>query len=584
MLDEKKTQAQLIHELTALEETLAAINHPKSQDDNPHIRLHRVLEWKDFLLGLHEKAFYMSDQELYGYVLDEIVHLTGSEIGFFHVVSDDQQSVILTKWNGKALKYCTASYENHYPIADAGNWVDCVRQKRPVVYNDFDQSPNRKGLPPGHNPIHRFMSVPVIEQGKVRIIFGVGNKPEAYDDEDIYQTQLVANNLQIILTRRNAERKLLESEERLSLSLQATRDGIWDWNIPTMSGYGSPNYYAMLGMEVDEIPLNSEDWWHLIHPDDAVKVRQAMDRVLEMRPTEHDQVPFVEFRMRKKTGEWCWILARGKVVAWDDDGRPLRMVGTHTDITERKQAEEALRNSEERYRTLFETANDAILLLDQDLNYVDCNSKALEMTQRSRDELLGHRPLEFCPVLQANGRESRATLFEHFNTAAAGESLKFYWQTMRKDGTVLDLEVSLNTVTLGGRKYTQVIARDITEQRKNEEILKESEGKFRDLVEEAVAGVYLIQNDHIEYANAKLAEIFGYEMDELIGSMNIQDIILPEDMPLVRGNIRKRMVGETKGVHYGFRIKRKSGEIRHVEVYSSITNYQGKPAIIGIAF
>ena len=713
MLDEEKTKKQLIDELNILRAELSDIRRRGPGEAMPGPELTRGGDWKDFLLGLYEKAFSLADEDLYRYVLDEVVRLTGSEIGFLHRVSEDQQSVILTIWNGEALKHCTAVYDTHYPVDRAGNWVDCVRLKRAIVYNDFSQAPNRKGLPEGHNAIQRFMSVPVIEQGKVLIIFGVGNKPVDYEDEDVSQTQLVANSLQAILTRRYAEKQLRDGEERLSLALEATRDGIWDWDIAQGTGYASPAYYLMLGLDPDDGLLNSEAWWRLIHPDDVEEVKQALNRVTLIQPTDQDDAPAVEFRMQKKAGGWCWILARGRVVAWDEAGHPLRMVGTHTDITERKQAEAALRESEERYRTLFEMANDAILILDQNLKYVECNAKSLEMTQRSRTELLGHSPLDFCPVLQPDGRESRAAVTAYVSAAEAGHSQQFYWQSVRKDGSLLDMEVSLNAVRLGGRLYLQVIARDITEQRKAEDILKanevlrnrlfessvlpiivmepityryidcnpaavtiygfarsqevlgrtpldfsapvqydgtpspekaryyisrgldegfvvfdwlhqrpdgtlwdgevhlmrfntgsatllqftliditerkraeealrESEGKFKDLVEEAIVGVYLIQDDRFKYVNAKLAEIFGYGSDELTDKIMLQDIIFPDDMPLVRENIRKRISGEVKSIHYRFRILTKNGELRDVEVYSSMTHYQGKPALIGM--
>ena len=72
----------------------------------------------------------------------------------------------------------------HYPIAQAGNWADCVRVKGPVIYNDFANSPDRQGLPPGHTPIKRFMSVPILANGKVAIVFGMGNKAQEYTDRD----------------------------------------------------------------------------------------------------------------------------------------------------------------------------------------------------------------------------------------------------------------------------------------------------------------------------------------------------------------------------------------------------------------
>jgi len=581
MLDEKKTKKQLIEEIRVLRESQSFFQQRQQDDKKSDIFIQRTLAWKDFLLGLHAKSCDFADEDLYRYILDEVVRLTNSDIGFLNLVSEDQQSVILTCWHEKALQHCMVSHETHYPVAQAGNWADCLHLKHPVVYNDFSQAPNRKGLPPGHNPILRFMGIPVIEQEKVRIILGVGNKPEDYDDEDVYQTQLVANSLQSILTRRRVEKQLRENEERLSLTLKATRDGTWDWSLVGGKGYANPVYFTMLGYDPDEISLNSDAWWNLIHPEDIEKVRKAIEMAKQAQPTDQNNTQAVEFRMKAKAGNWCWILARGRVIDWDEEGQPVRMVGTHTDITDRKRAEEALRESEERYRTLFETANDAILLMDRDFIYVDCNSKAMEITQRSRNEIIGHNAYEDSPPIQPGGNASQAAALSHINEAIAGRPQKFYWQSLRKDGTLLDLDVCLNKLTLGEQDFLQVIARDITEQKQAEKALRESEGKFKDLVELSIAGVYLIQDGLFKYVNAKFAETFGYSRDEIIGKMGAKDVIYEEDLPLVEDNLRKRISGELKELHYGFRIKTKKGNIKYAEVYSSRTTYQGKAAVIG---
>ncbi|MFH0976474.1 MAG: PAS domain S-box protein [Spirochaetota bacterium] len=178
-------------------------------------RLRKESERGNILLSLYKESKMLADKQLYDYALDRAVSLTESAIGFFHLVSDDQQKVILTTWNTEALRNCTAAYNTHYAIDEAGNWVDCVRLKRPVVYNDFKNSPNRKGLPEGHTPVKRFMSVPVMEGDKVRIIFGVGNKVEEYDDNDIMHIQLVANELQKIINQRCIEATLKDAREEL---------------------------------------------------------------------------------------------------------------------------------------------------------------------------------------------------------------------------------------------------------------------------------------------------------------------------------------------------------------------------------
>lgn len=173
-------------------------------------------EWmrSETMLDIYLRAPHLSDKELYSFVLEKTVALTDSRIGFFHLISDDQKYIILTAWNSEALKRCMAIHDNHYPLAKAGNWVDCVRFKRPVVYNDFHNSPNQKGLPGGHTPVERFMSIPVVEDGKVRFIFGVGNKPEDYNSQDVAHLQLVANELFKVISRRRIEEALRASKEK----------------------------------------------------------------------------------------------------------------------------------------------------------------------------------------------------------------------------------------------------------------------------------------------------------------------------------------------------------------------------------
>ncbi len=161
-----------------------------------------------------------------------------------------------------------------------------------------------------------------------------------------------------ITDRKRAEEALRESEERFKLSMEATNDGLWDWNIKTDGGYFSPTYYLMLGYEVGAFPCEGNAWKDLIHPDDREHALLANMDCIEGRREFFE----IEYRMKAKNGEWRWILGRGKCIARDEQGHALRMVGTHVDITDRKRAEEALRASEEKYRQVVENAHDAIFI------------------------------------------------------------------------------------------------------------------------------------------------------------------------------------------------------------------------------
>ncbi len=162
-------------------------------------------------------------------------------------------------------------------------------------------------------------------EGRNRIAL-VGDKPQAL---------MVFRD---IAGRGKTEGALLLNEERLRFALEGTADGIWDWDFNTGNAYFSPQYYLMLGYEPGEFQSSYESWRQLIHPDDVEASEIAIHRAIEKR------VPYaVEFRMKSKTGNWIWILARGKVVTEDSQGNVVRLAGSHTDVTARKQIEEALK-------------------------------------------------------------------------------------------------------------------------------------------------------------------------------------------------------------------------------------------------
>jgi PAS domain S-box-containing protein len=133
------------------------------------------------------------------------------------------------------------------------------------------------------------------------------------------------------------QRELWASEERFRLTLDATNDGIWDWNVPTGTAFFSPHWYTMLGYEPDEMPGSYATWRSMIHPEDLpVTEKKIQDSISK------NEGYVVEFRMLTKQGDWKWILSRGMVVERDSDANPVRMVGTHTDITEWRRVENTL--------------------------------------------------------------------------------------------------------------------------------------------------------------------------------------------------------------------------------------------------
>ncbi len=161
--------------------------------------------------------------------------------------------------------------------------------------------------------------------------------PMRGDDGAIVQVVVTFTD---ITQRKQAEAALITSEERWKFAIEGAGDGLWDWNIQAGKAFYSTRYKSMLGFSEDEIGDSAEEWSKRLHPEDAAGVLAALQPYMEGKPGSAS----VEFRMLCKDGGWRWILGRGIVVARDDDGKPLRMIGTNTDISERKEYERTLKH------------------------------------------------------------------------------------------------------------------------------------------------------------------------------------------------------------------------------------------------
>jgi len=201
--------------------------------------------------------------------------------------------------------------------------------------------------------------------------------------------------------------KLLQrSEERLSLALVAAKSGLWDWDLKTGQLFFGANYFKMAGYEADEFPHVYEEWKARVHPEDIAQVETQIEDYLAGRSAQFA----VEFRFKTKHGQWMWILGQGMVSERDATGAPVRFIGTHTDIDERKQVEEALQESEKIHRHLLENVQVGIISHAADTSVLTCNTKA--------SELLG---------LAINQMQGKAAIDPT-------------WQFFREDGTVLPLK------------------------------------------------------------------------------------------------------------------------------------------------
>jgi len=232
---------------------------------------------------------------------------------------------------------------------------------------------------------------------------------------------------------------------------------------------------------------------------------------------------FREKRYLRSDGTAFWARTYAKSLRAEIGGGPLR-IAVIQDIEDTKRSEERLRTAlttlrinADKYRSLFQNANDAIFIMKDDI-FQECNDRTLVMFGCTRDEIIGHPPYDFSPPTQPDGRDSREKAKEHIQSALEGHPRNFEWVHMRRDGTLFDAEVSLNSIDLEDGVHLQAIVRDITDRKRFQEELKRSEERFRSLFNLSPAGIALIDLDgNITDVNEAQMRLGRLSKDEIVG-------------------------------------------------------------------
>lgn len=300
-------------------------------------------------------------------------------------------------------------------------------------------------------------------------------------------------------------RKKTEDELQSIFDLSLDMVCIADINTTTFVRV-NPAFERTLGYRVDE--LIGRSFLDLIHPDD----RPATEAVVRSKLRKGQSILNFENRYRCRDGSYRWL-------NWTSHPKLERSLtyAVARDITELKTDERALRESEQRYRALFEGADDGIFIV-QDGRFVDCNSKVLNMFGCVREQILGRGPEDFSPPRQPDGYTSQTKAAEHLAAALAGAPQRFEWQHKRLDGTVFDVEVCLNALHLPAGQFVQAIIRDVTSRKQAEAALKVSEKRYRAVVEDQTEFICRFAADGtVTFVNAALCRFYGLSPNKLIG-------------------------------------------------------------------
>ncbi|NTV46450.1 MAG: PAS domain S-box protein, partial [Chlorobiales bacterium] len=297
----------------------------------------------------------------------------------------------------------------------------------------------------------------------------------------------------------------------------------------------------IIGYSLSElVPVNFKKWAELCHPDDLKKSNELLAKHFAGETDYYE----CEVRLRHKNDEWVWILDRGKVFEWDKDGKPIRMTGTHLDITERKRAEDALIDESVRRRLLFELAKDGIVILDRSRKVVEAN--------KSFGNMLGYTAEEMCQLYawdwEANYPTQEQFLEKWPELPTTSDTVETHHR--RKDGTIYDVEVSWNPMTWRGQQLLYCVCRDITERKRADEALRESEELYRSTLKASPDSIAIYDLEgRIRIVSPSKLKLLGYTREEDIVGRSIQDFVHPKDHDRIRFDIGRVLQGISIGVN-----------------------------------
>lgn len=404
----------------------------------------RIDEFAAARLRLLEFAADHSLAELLQRTLDEAEALSDSRIGFYHFVESDQTTLSLQAWSTRTLShFCKAAGHGlHYGIEQAGVWVDCVHARKPIIHNDYASLSHRKGLPAGHAPILRELVVPILREGIVVAVLGVGNKPTDYNEADLRAVAYLADVAWEVTRRKRAEAAVRDSEEQLERIFNRSSNGIV-FTDPVTGTIQKVNdtWVAQTGVtRAEAIGQNALELGLWSNPEDRQACIDMFRREGRLRDLEVTLVLRGRERRLAMSAEPI-DLGHKRFVLWEA-----------RDITETERVAREL----------------ALLKRSVDVHYdaaywLDVNNRIV-YTNHEGARILGYEPAELLGAALSD-----------VNPGATRERMERVWATLRKDGVVrtsdsihrhkngdqIPVEIVTTHVSFSGKEYACGFARDI---------------------------------------------------------------------------------------------------------------------------
>jgi PAS domain S-box-containing protein len=377
-----------------------------------------------------------------------------------------------------------------------------------------------------------------------------------------------------VTDRKCVEEALRQSEEQFRQFAEQVQDVVWmiDPECERIV-YVNPAYQSVWGRSPLRLYEDRASFFEAVHPED----RNSLLRKSELLCEGHFGV--IEYRIVRPDGAVRWIRDRSFPIR-GGDGTIYRIAGIAEDITEQKLAEEALRQSETRYKQLVESANDIIYRTDSNGCFTYANPIAARITEYSQEELIGKSYLDLIRL------DWRGQMGDFYVKQFKDRVKTTYCELpiVTKTGKEVWIGQNVQLLVEGDRVIGfQAVARDITERRQAEEALRDSEAKFRALAESASCAIFMYEGEKFIYANQTSEKLSGYSIQEIL-RMNFWDLVHPDFRDLVRERGLARKRGGSVPSRCEFKILTKDGQERWVDFTATMVKYRGKLAALGTAF
>ena len=399
----------------------------------------------------------------------------------------------------------------------------------------------------------------------------IDRSPRTFTDTELQTLSDLAHLVERELNERDlvdVTAALLESEKRLSLALNSSGLALWDWNIASGQVYLSEQWSAMLGGE--QVPSNTtiDALTQLTHPHERARVQQAI--VLAVRGS----APFyqVEHRVRDLNDEWRWIHSHGKVAERSADGRAVRMTGINSDITERKHAEDELRESAQRIKTIVDTVVDGLITISDQGLVESFNPAAERIFGFAATEVVGQNIKMLMPEPYHSQHDG---YLENYCSSGVRRIIGTGREVVgrRKDGSTFPLELAVSEMWLGERRLFTGLVRDVTARKRAEEDLR----RFKNTLDNTLDMIFMFDPESLRfvYLNRGAVESMGYSREELLEMTPYQ--IKPQMTESVfREYISPLLSGNKHALNFETMHRRKNGTDFPVEIFLQLVREPGE--------